>query len=206
MNRVGRINDKCSSPPQLLRIIQIEIKPFQPNSTCQSKATIEDLNAPSSGLLPYLPPPIFYFYLLESCCNLQNKCKVAIRRKWTHCHRKGPFVSHQSLRSVVVTPISLNTQLRLTLNITIRNVFQSTHAVQTCMYTRPDQKPRGLFLKYSCLSKQQLLWTVLISCSNHYCGHCKITCCSSTEPHNRDFDLLFNHLKCEYTPRSVNES
>lgn len=27
-----------------------------------------------------------------------------------------------------------------------------------------------------------------------------------TEPHNRSFDLLFNHFRCEYTLWSVNES
>lgn len=50
---------------------------------------------------------------------------------------------------------------------------------------------------------------MLISCSNHCCGHCEIAHCSgnySTEPHNCAFDLLFIHLKCEYTLWSVNES
>lgn len=203
----GRINDKCSSPPQLLRIGQIEIKPFQPNSTCQSKVTLEHLHPP----LPS-SPPIFCFYLLKKFAAIHE-----INAKWRSevsarvCACKDPFVSHQRPRSVIVTPISLNPQLRLTLKITICNACKSTHAVQTCMHTHQDQKLRGLLLHKN----------PAVCLSSSFCKRCSflalITVVDivklptvpgnySTEPHNRGFDLLFNHLKCEYTLWSVNES
>lgn len=91
-------------------------------------------------------------------------------------------------------------------------MHSKTHSIQTCMHTHSDQKPQGLlFCKiqlsfytsssfciwYSFLA---LITVVDIAKLPTVPGNCW------TEPHNRDFDLLFNHLRCEYTLWSANES